>query len=430
MDKIAEEQMRAIQDKLPPGFPTPPGYNYYIGPRFILKFADPIEWDANTQYEPMIAVMYQGNSYISRTYVPAGIVPTNEEYWAPSGMYNAQIEQYRREVQELDGRITDVENQYDELEPMVSNNTVSVNALQDKTAGEILLVSDSYGVSPTPGEGWCSLVQGALVPLGYTVYAKPVAGTAFNNKSFTAQLTNADITKPSAISKIIVLGGRNDAVNTNIANVVDGIKDFITTAKQKYPNAKIYIGFVGSSPNGVDRNNMMSAIQAYINSQSNGYSYITNAHFLLCNFNELQPDDAYGHPNANGAYALANAAVSVIMGGEANYFSNALINIVLDDGISASENYSIINQVSGMRVARIRLTLQIPEGRTKKEIATFSSDMLSQIAYGFWINGYNNNNKLIAAHFATDGNVSIYPLDEAAGTTVALNADVVLPTLY
>lgn len=130
MDKIAEEQMRAIKDKLPPGFPTPPGYNYYIGPRFILKFADPIEWDANTQYEPMIAVMYQGNSYISRTYVPAGVVPTNEEYWAPSGMYNAQIEQYRREVQEFDGRITDVENGLETIEEGLNDfNTVKVGHL-------------------------------------------------------------------------------------------------------------------------------------------------------------------------------------------------------------------------------------------------------------------------------------------------------------
>lgn len=37
-------------------------------------------------------------------------MPTNEEYWAPSGMYNAQIEQYRREVQEFDGRIAENTN--------------------------------------------------------------------------------------------------------------------------------------------------------------------------------------------------------------------------------------------------------------------------------------------------------------------------------
>lgn len=159
MDKIAEEQMRAIQDKLPPGFPTPPGYNYYIGPRFILKFADPIEWNANTQYEPMIAVMYQGNSYISRTYVPAGIVPTNEEYWAPSGMYNAQIEQYRREVQEFDGRITDVKNQYDELEPMVRNNSISVNVLTDYTQKrltnkKVCIYGDSISAGYPGGESW------------------------------------------------------------------------------------------------------------------------------------------------------------------------------------------------------------------------------------------------------------------------------------
>ena len=78
----------------------------YIGSRYVPLFADPIDWDITRAYEPLTIVYYQGNSYTSRQAVPTGIDVTNTTYWALTGNYNAQVEQYRREVQTFDGRIT------------------------------------------------------------------------------------------------------------------------------------------------------------------------------------------------------------------------------------------------------------------------------------------------------------------------------------
>lgn len=78
----------------------------YIGARYVPLFADPIDWDINRQYEPLTIVYYQGNSYTSKQAVPTNIDITNTDYWVVTGNYNAQIEQYRREVQTFDGRIT------------------------------------------------------------------------------------------------------------------------------------------------------------------------------------------------------------------------------------------------------------------------------------------------------------------------------------
>lgn len=78
----------------------------YVGARYVPLFADPLEWDATSTYEPLTVVLYQGNSYTSRQAVPANIPITNTAYWAQTGNYNAQIEQYRAEVQTFDGRIT------------------------------------------------------------------------------------------------------------------------------------------------------------------------------------------------------------------------------------------------------------------------------------------------------------------------------------
>ena len=77
----------------------------YVGSRYVPVFADPLEWNSANTYEPLTIVLYQGNSYTSRQAVPAGIAITNTAYWAQTGNYNAQIEQYRQEVQALDTEI-------------------------------------------------------------------------------------------------------------------------------------------------------------------------------------------------------------------------------------------------------------------------------------------------------------------------------------
>lgn len=78
----------------------------YVGARYVPLFADPLEWDNTKTYEPLTVVYNNGNSYTSRQYVPAGIEITNTHYWALTGNYNAQIEQYRDEIQRYDARIT------------------------------------------------------------------------------------------------------------------------------------------------------------------------------------------------------------------------------------------------------------------------------------------------------------------------------------
>lgn len=78
----------------------------YIGARYVPLFSDPLDWDSTKAYEPLTIVYYLGNSYTSRQSVPVGIDIANNDYWAITGNYNAQIEAYRKEVQTYDGRIT------------------------------------------------------------------------------------------------------------------------------------------------------------------------------------------------------------------------------------------------------------------------------------------------------------------------------------
>lgn len=74
----------------------------YVGARYVPIFGrkneTTIYWDNSKPYEPLSIVLYQGNSFTSKQYVPKGVEITDEEYWALTGNYNAQVEQYRSEV--------------------------------------------------------------------------------------------------------------------------------------------------------------------------------------------------------------------------------------------------------------------------------------------------------------------------------------------
>lgn len=81
------------------------GARQYIGARYVPIFGrkgeESIEWDNSAPYEPLTIVLYQGNSYTSRQYVPVGVEITNQEFWAITGNYNAQVEAYRKEVRDI-----------------------------------------------------------------------------------------------------------------------------------------------------------------------------------------------------------------------------------------------------------------------------------------------------------------------------------------
>lgn len=99
-------------------------YRQYTGSRYVPIFGRKNEssanWDNSAPYEPLTVVIYQGNSYISRQYVPAGIPITDANYWIETGNYNAQVEAYRQEVIQFDGRINDNAERIEDVNEIVS----------------------------------------------------------------------------------------------------------------------------------------------------------------------------------------------------------------------------------------------------------------------------------------------------------------------
>ena len=105
----------------------------YVGARYVPLFADPLQWSNTRTYEPLTIVANQGNSYTSRQFVPTGIDISNEDFWALTGNYNAQVEQYRQEVAGLKSNVKELGANLKTTQKDLSALTARVEAVEGLT---------------------------------------------------------------------------------------------------------------------------------------------------------------------------------------------------------------------------------------------------------------------------------------------------------
>ena len=106
----------------------------YIGARYMPLFAEPAEWDSSRAYEPLTIVLYKGNSFTSKQSVPIGVSIDDTVYWAETGNYNAQVEQYRNEVKAVSKHVDDSIKQVNDS---LNQTTAAVNAKLEKTVSDV-----------------------------------------------------------------------------------------------------------------------------------------------------------------------------------------------------------------------------------------------------------------------------------------------------
>ena len=139
------------------------GARQYVGARYVPIFGrgrgTSVEWDNSDAYEPLSIVYYQGDTYTSRRYVPAGIAIDDQDYWVITGRYNAQVEQYRQEVLGFDARI-DANTQA--IENEAASRALADVAIRESVAEDYIpfpdgIVNPKYG---TEGQVLTTLENG------------------------------------------------------------------------------------------------------------------------------------------------------------------------------------------------------------------------------------------------------------------------------
>lgn len=107
-DTSLAETTTTIRDTVTLDVSNMPNGITYKGLKAVLSFADPIRWNRASTYDSLTVVWDDAThaSYASKRPVPQNIELTNEFYWLRTADLDAQVEMYRQEVQEFDGRIT------------------------------------------------------------------------------------------------------------------------------------------------------------------------------------------------------------------------------------------------------------------------------------------------------------------------------------
>lgn len=191
------------------------GQNLYVGHRYVPKIMG--DWDNTQIYEPLSIVQYQGNSFTSRQFVPSGIEITNEEYWAVTGNYNAQVEQYRQDVRNLESDIANFNDDIVEItngqnsnvkmldslgvyvvnfgvipnDATVDNHDAIINALNYAKANNIATIIFPHGeiyTSPISLEGYQYLKFKGQSSYNYADYGTPIS----HNETSLRFISNAE----------------------------------------------------------------------------------------------------------------------------------------------------------------------------------------------------------------------------------------------
>lgn len=353
-----------------PNLPIAGDYNVYVGARYVPLIMG--QWSETVAYEPLSVVVYEGNSYTSRTFVPAGVPVTNETYWAATGNYNAQVEQYRQEVQQVSQTVNDLQEKVDEI--------AGNSSLQER---KFIFIGDSYNTTDTPAGGvpivpWSTELVNLLKIPQQNYYNTGRSGSGFvHTPTFLSQLQALNIPKPQEITDIVVLGGINDG---NQSNVKTAVLTFCNYCRETYPNAKVHVGvisWVKGNNKYLFTSNIIPGWSAA--AEVEGCFYVDNLYLPMHDYRNMQPD---GHPNSAGSRKIALTVANYLKSGHPiETYASSTGALTLDSNI-ASANVSFTQYMSnGMAYGTVletgRITFTNPiEGNQDIKIGTIPEGYL------------------------------------------------------
>lgn len=396
-----------VTDRMP-GVPCPtsPGYEY-TGMRYVPVFADPPEWSSANSYEPLEIVIHEGNSYTSKTFVPVGIDISNEDFWALTGNYNAQVEQYRQEVLAFDGRIAK------NADDIAAVKTVADN-LESHVGTEFIVIGDSWSdtdPSTTPYIKWPITFQ-KYTRMNIHNYARNGASVVGSTPdpgqsgNFLGQVNTAiadDSFDHSKVELIVIMGGVNDyRSGRTFSEVADAWSGHIASLTAAFPKARIvsflnYQIFLSR-----DEWNWTNLAKRIIRERSgcpihSMIGWVSGSQFIADKV----------HPNDAGYRQLCSNMIACCFGGNPVFVSTTIRKTVAGSG-SASMNFIISEHFT--EDAMIRSIQTINSGVSSEQTFTFSLD--------------NNTGLTSNAPFYSWGNYT----DETSGACVyAKGTDPVVP---
>lgn len=283
----------------------------YKGLKAVLSFADPIQWNKASTYDSLTVVWDDAThaSYASKRPVPQNIELTNEFYWLRTADLDAQVEMYRREVMEFDGRITANKRAIaaETARAEAAEETLQAN-ISNKAINEMVVFGDSW-TDPSFAFNTAWPFIAAQVNMKLHNYGK--SGATFTNvldNNLTSQINafKADSSfNKSNVAIVYLFGGINDKHNNVSANDLNGkIKELASELKTICPNAQIYYSSNFDYPYTIETDfywqTVMLGLLNHVN-VINVYGLLNASAMNTGDTNESLP---WYHPKAAGSYEM------------------------------------------------------------------------------------------------------------------------------
>ena len=447
------------------GCHMPKGTLQYVGARYVPVFADPVEWSADRPYEHLMMVQNQGNTYISKQAVPVGIpLPSPErsnDYWVLMSDWNAQIEQYREEVELFDGRITqnaeDIADTAHDLEVIANklpadsfSSTVTVAGEIRKKADVIkkaVLIGDSYLREYSGNNGWgtefetqtgfqCTRFKAGgagFVRPGDVPGHEPEAGLNFVGMIDKAGTTIDEIQR-NQMDYVVCVGGINDLQSGKTESEIrSAVNNFCNKARGYFPNARIFIAMPICSHEYMGNNTiraLLRNLQGTITGGAN-IAYYSNTWFQTLDWATYNRGDDI-HPSNTGYAYLGKLLARAVFEPELSRpysQSDAVLNAWAETVLPGFSNWAeFVNSEIAFRdgtyyVAlnmRITNAAAMPSGATYMQLPIITSKSLS--GGSVWVDEATLSDSTDGYSFFPFGvSVSAYDTANASNVRIRVN---------
>lgn len=391
--------------------PNTPQYNTYVGARYVPLFDG--DWSSTKSYEPLTVVYYQEFSYTSKTFVPAGVAPTNTNYWALSGSFNGQVASLQTQLNDVKNT---VQSNYAKM--------IQYNSYDIMWGKRVVL----YGDSISTIRGWASTLGQWL----------PTTGGSLDNRSVSGWTTKdvwqtmSSLTSLSGFDMVIIQAGINDAQaniawgNTWSSSETDTTAFYVKSIMQKVAtlNPKAIVVWIG--PSALSLHNIWNTIprryviEAIVNNY--GGIYIDTAAFP--GFTSLNKGNASDGIHPNEDYGR-NTMFKLILGGiNAGGIPTADLrqNYISHMDITPAEGVSITNYIMSISKKSFEMRVNLSGKPVSRDILFTLPAAL--IPSSYLIIGMADYGRGTAIYSPIDGNVAAPSIPDNGFSFVTFNAPV------
>lgn len=228
----------------------------YKGLKAVLSFADPIRWNKASTYDSLTVVWDDAThaSYASKRPVPQNIELTNEFYWLRTADLDAQVEMYRREVAELNEKVSQNSQGILKNSQGILKNSQDIlknsNAINDINSPIVIIYGDSWSDFTESENNWTNLVAKQLGCIRKN-YSKSGATITDIGESTVKTLTDEvdeSISELNSVSErvkyIFILMGVNDITHDKTdSELLTTLSQQLTKARNAFPKALISFSF-------------------------------------------------------------------------------------------------------------------------------------------------------------------------------------------